>query len=135
MKHRISPTVDCVFKSILGAVENKNLLIDFLNSVLTPQSPISTVEILNPYNEREFYADKLTIVDIKAKDEQGTTNQIEIQLSVFSYLPERMLYTWSDIYRSQLESGKDFNQITSGHFHLDVDSKSVSQQRSLSSSL
>ena len=111
LKHPISPTVDCIFKAILGAEENKNLLIDFLNSVLAPQSPISDVEILNPYNEREFYKDKLTIVDIKAKDEKGTAYQIEIQLSVFSYLPERMLYTWSDIYQSQLTSGEKFSEL------------------------
>ena len=89
LKHPISPTVDCVFKSILGSVENTNLLIDFLNGVLAPQSPILDVEILNPYNEREFYKDKLTIVDVKVKDETRTTYQIEIQLSVFPYLPER----------------------------------------------
>ena len=73
MKHRISPTVDCVYKAILGAEENKNLLLDFLNAVLAPQFPISDVEILNPYNEREFYSDNLTIVDVKARDEQGRT--------------------------------------------------------------
>ncbi len=111
LKHLISPTLDCVFKSILGAVENKNLLIDFLNGVPTPQSPISEVEILNPYNEREFYSDKLTIVDVKARDENETTYQIEIQLSVFSYLPERMLYTWSDIYQSQIQSGEQFSEL------------------------
>ncbi len=111
MKHRISPTIDCVYKAILGAEENKNLLIDFLNGVLAPQFPISDVEILNPYNEREFYSDKLTIVDVKARDEQGTTYQIEIQLAVFSYLPERMLYTWSDIYQSQLQSGEPFSEL------------------------
>ena len=76
MKHPISPTVDCVFKAILGAVENKNLLLDFLNGVLVPPSPILDVEILNPYNDRQFYSDKLTIVDVKAKDENGTTYQI-----------------------------------------------------------
>ena len=111
LKHPIAPTVDCIFKAILGAEENKNLLIDFLNSVLAPQSPISDVEILNPYNEREFYKDKLTIVDIKAKDENETAYQIEIQLLVFSYLPERMLYTWSDIYQSQLTSGEKFSEL------------------------
>ena len=111
MKHRISPTVDCVYKAILGAEENENLLIDFLNGVLAPQFPISDVEILNPYNEREFYSDKLTIVDVKAKDEKGTAYQIEIQLAVFSYLPERILYTWSDIYQSQLQSGEPFSEL------------------------
>jgi len=29
------------------------------------------VAILNPYNEREHRADKLSIVDIKARDDQG----------------------------------------------------------------
>ena len=111
LKHPISPTVDCVFKAILGAEENENLLIDFLNGVLAPQFPISDVEILNPYNEREFYSDKLTIVDVKAKDEKGTAYQIEIQLAVFSYLPERILYTWSDIYQSQLQSGEPFSEL------------------------
>ena len=111
MKHRISPTVDCVYKAISGAEENENLLIDFLNAVLAPQFPISDVEILNPYNEREFYSDKLTIVDVKAKDEKGTAYQIEIQLAVFSYLPERILYTWSDIYQSQLQSGEPFSEL------------------------
>ena len=62
-------------------------------------------------NEREFHTDKLTIVDIKAKDEKGTAYQIEIQLSVFSYLPERILYTWSDIYQSQLTSGEKFSEL------------------------
>ena len=112
MKHRISPTVDCVYKAILGAEENKHLLIDFLNGVLAPPFPISDVEILNPYNEREFYSDKLTIVDVKAKDEKGTTYQIEIQLAIFSYLPERMLYTWSDIYQSQIQSGEQFSELS-----------------------
>ena len=111
LKHPISPTVDCVFKSILGSEGNTNLLIDFLNGVLAPESPILDVEILNPYNEREFYSDKLTIVDVKAKDKNKTTYQIEIQLSVFPHLPERMLYTWSDIYRSQLQSGEEFAQL------------------------
>ncbi len=111
MKHPISPTVDCVFKSLLGSEENKNLLLNFLNAVLSPQSPIFSVEILNPYNEREFYSDKLTIVDVKAKDEHGTVYQVEIQLAIFSYLPERMLYTWSDLYRAQLQSGEEFAEL------------------------
>jgi hypothetical protein len=37
MKHKINPIVDCVFKAILGAEENKNLLIHFLNAILEPE--------------------------------------------------------------------------------------------------
>ena len=71
MKHCINPQVDCVFKAILGADDNKALLINFLNGIVTPQSPIVSVEILNPYNEKETISDKLSIVDVKARDYQG----------------------------------------------------------------
>ena len=34
MKHRIDFKIDCVFKSLFGSVENRNLLVHFLNAVL-----------------------------------------------------------------------------------------------------
>jgi|GEM_PF-172778 len=110
-KRAIDPMIDCVFKALLGASENTNLTINFLNAILKPKIPIDNIEILNPYNERSFLGDKLTIVDIKVKDDLGQNYQIEVQLAIFSYLPERMLYTWSDIYQAQLGSGDDFHQL------------------------
>ena len=94
MQYNIDPTVDCVFKAVLGSEENKNLLIHFLNAVLELEKAerIEEVEILNPYNEKEFPSDKLSIVDVKARDARETTFQIEVQISVFSSLPKRVLY-------------------------------------------
>ena len=37
MKHRIDPKVDCVFKALLGAEENRALLVHFLNAVLADE--------------------------------------------------------------------------------------------------
>ncbi len=34
MRHPIDPKVDCVFKALLGAESNRDLLIHFLNAVL-----------------------------------------------------------------------------------------------------
>ena len=34
MKHRIDPKIDCLFQALLGLVENRNLLVHFLNAVL-----------------------------------------------------------------------------------------------------
>ncbi len=107
----IDPKIDCVFKAILGAPENIPLLIHFLNGVLTPENPITDVEILNPYNEKEYLSDKLTIVDIKARDATNNTYQVELQLNIFPYLPERMLYCWSDIYGAQIQSGQDYHKL------------------------
>jgi predicted transposase/invertase (TIGR01784 family) len=114
MKHKIDPTVDCVFKAILGTEENKKLLIHFLNAVLNPveNGRIISVEILNPYNDREFMTDKLSVVDIKAKDTDGCIYQVEVQIVVYGAFDKRISYTWSDIYSSQLQKGKDYGELS-----------------------
>ena len=50
----IRPTVDFVFKLLFGNRRNVDLLIHLLNSVLRPIHPIQTVEILNPFNDKEI---------------------------------------------------------------------------------
>ena len=69
------------------------------------------VEILNPYNDREFLDDKLSIVDAKARDQHGSLHQIEIQLLANRDLLARILYTWADLYSGQLKSGQDYSQL------------------------
>ena len=95
MKHRIDPKIDCVFKALLGSEENRNLLVHFLNAVVVDDlnASIAEAEILNPYNDKEFLDDKLSVVDVKAKDSEGRLYQIEIQLLTYRHLPERMVYT------------------------------------------
>jgi len=113
MKHHINPKIDCVFKALLGSEENKNLLIHFLNAILVKEldKRIESVEILNPYNDKAFIGDKLSIVDVKAKDKAGHFYQIEIQLKSFSYLHARMLYNWADIYSKQIKEGDNFDLL------------------------
>ena len=113
MRHAIDPKIDCVFKALLGTEENRNLLMHFLNAVLAQElaSPIVWVEILNPYNDKEFVSDKLSVVDVKAQDNYERIYQIEIQLSSYRHLPARMLYNWADIYSQQLQSGQDYAQL------------------------
>ncbi len=113
MKHGIDPNVDCVFKAIFGKEENKNLLIHFLNAVLEPKEgkAIKSVTIENPYNEKEFIGDKITIVDLRAVDEQGKIYQVEIQVSMHPYFTARILYTWCSIYYPQIGTGKSYEKL------------------------
>ncbi len=113
MKHAIDPKIDCVFKALLGADENRNLLVHFLNAFLIQdlREPLVWVEILNPYNDKEFLSDKLSIVDVKAKDSHDRLYQIEIQLTSYTHLPARILYNWTDIYSQQLQSGQDYHEL------------------------
>ncbi|WP_198264911.1 PD-(D/E)XK nuclease family transposase [sulfur-oxidizing endosymbiont of Gigantopelta aegis] len=67
------------FKAILGSNKHINLLLNFLNATCKDDldAPIIGLTILNPYSEKEFLSDKLSIVDIKANDKAGNTFQIE----------------------------------------------------------
>ena len=98
MRHAIDPKIDCVFKALLGSEENRNLLIHFLNAFLAQDliEPLVWVEILNPYNDKEFLSDKLSIVDVKARDCHDRLYQIEIQLTSYGHLPARIIYNWAD---------------------------------------
>lgn len=109
-KIKIKPIIDCVFKAILGRKENVNLLINFLNAVLErpPGRRVAHAEILNPYNEREFQGGKLSIVDVKARDESGGYFQIEVQVAVNPWLPLRVLFTWASNFANQLGKGEDY---------------------------
>ncbi len=100
-------------RPLLGADENSGLLIHFLNAVLLTDldEPITSVKIVNPYNEREFLNDKLSVVDVKAKDSRDRQFQIEIQISVHQHLQARMLYTWADLYTQQMKSGDSYNKL------------------------
>ena len=113
MRHAIDPKIDCVFKALLGSEENRNLLIHFLNAFLAQElsEPIVWAEILNPYNEKEFLSDKLSIVDVKAQDSHERIYQIEIQLTSYSHLPARIIYNWADIYSRQLQSGQGYGEL------------------------
>ena len=113
MKHKINPIVDCVFKALLGSEKNKNLLIHFLNAVtgLAGDDAITDVVIMNPYNDREFFMDKLSIVDIKAKCQNEFRYQVEIQLLVYPSLPSRIIHNWSTIYHSQIGKSEDYTKL------------------------
>ncbi|WPL19404.1 PD-(D/E)XK nuclease family transposase [Thiorhodovibrio winogradskyi] len=113
MRHPIDPKIDCVFKALLGSQANRALLIHFLNATLGQDlaGPLTEVEILNPYNEREFLADKLSIVDVKSRDQAGRLYQIELQLLNLPELPARMLYGWADLYSAQLQDGEPYERL------------------------
>ena len=110
MKPNINPVVDCVFKALLGSKQNNNLLVHFLNAVLGPTDHIQVREaiITNPYNEKEFLSDKLTIVDVMAHDARGTRFHVEIQLAVLSALKRRIVYNWHSLHARQLKEGDDY---------------------------
>ncbi|MCP4402254.1 MAG: Rpn family recombination-promoting nuclease/putative transposase, partial [bacterium] len=113
MKPHIDPKVDFAFKMLLGNEQHKGLLVHFLNAVLAhePGIHIQTVNLLNPFNEREFENAKLSVVDVKARDDAGRWYQVEIQLLSHAGLISRILYTLCMLYHRQLEKGKAYTSL------------------------
>ncbi|WP_349399055.1 Rpn family recombination-promoting nuclease/putative transposase, partial [Clostridium perfringens] len=61
----LNPQIDFVFKKIFGTEKNKPILINFLNAVIKPTTPIKDVEIKNNYIDKDFLEDKFSRLDVK----------------------------------------------------------------------
>jgi predicted transposase/invertase (TIGR01784 family) len=109
---KIDPRVDVAFKKIFGVEENKDLLISLINSIVSQEDQVSEVTILNPYNPKNFRKDKLSILDIKAKSQEGKRFNIEIQISDEADYDKRALYYWAKLYTEQLQVSQDYSLLS-----------------------
>jgi predicted transposase/invertase (TIGR01784 family) len=109
----IKPTVDFVFKKVFGSPENVPVLIGLLNAILKLAQPIVHVEILNPFSYQEFAYDKLVVLDIRARDSAGRWLNIEMQVTVFAGLLQRLVYYACTMYVDQLEPGQSYADLRS----------------------
>jgi predicted transposase/invertase (TIGR01784 family) len=108
----IRPTVDFAFKKIFGSPQNSLALIGLLNAILDLRRPIEAVEILNPFSYQEFAESKLIVLDVRCRDTAGRWLNVEMQVSVYSGLVERLVYYACSMYVNQLEAGQNYAKAT-----------------------
>jgi predicted transposase/invertase (TIGR01784 family) len=106
----IDPKIDYAFKRLFGREQNRALLIQLIEAVLQPArgERIADLEILNPFNEKETLDDKLSVVDVKARDERGRLFNIEMQMLAPAFFPKRILYYWARLHQQQLREGENY---------------------------
>jgi predicted transposase/invertase (TIGR01784 family) len=109
---KISPRVDLAFKKIFGVEENKDLLISLINSIVGQDDQVSDITLLNPYNPKNFRQDKLSILDVKATNQDGKRFNIEIQISDEADYDKRALYYWAKLYTEQLKVAQDYSALS-----------------------
>jgi predicted transposase/invertase (TIGR01784 family) len=107
----IRPTVDLAFKLMLGSPEHTAVTVHFLNSVLAGTPRIRHVTILNPFLGKETQDDKLSILDIKAQDEQGRFLNIEMQTSLATGLAKRLTYYAGRLFVGQMHEGMAYKAL------------------------
>ncbi len=109
---------DIAFRKIFGNESRKEVLISFLNAVLLFQNDkkIVTVEILIPYQLPSLKGGKVTIVDIKAKDQNNKNYIVEMQVADVDGFDKRVLYYASKSYSSQIERGDLYEKLNPTFF-------------------
>jgi predicted transposase/invertase (TIGR01784 family) len=109
----IDPKVDYAFKHLFGREVSRPLLIDVLQSVLQPDlgGQISELEVLNPFNFKETLDDKLSILDIKARDQAGRQFNIEMQMLAHKAYDKRILYYATKLHQQQLHEKEHYSKI------------------------
>src|SRR5438105_3272522 len=109
----INATVTYAFKHMLGRESTRPILMNVLDSVLQPAPGhgIREIELLNPVNPKEALDDKLSILDIKARDQSGRQFNVEMQMLAFRYYERRILYYCARLHQQQLHEGQDYLQL------------------------
>jgi len=109
----IDPRVDIVFKKLFATPAWSELTISLINAVLQQAEghQVVALDILDPYSEKDSPDDKLTILDIKARDQQGRLFNVEMQMNLIPALPERLIYYWAQLYSHQLVVGEEYTQL------------------------
>ncbi len=109
---------DIAFRKIFGNENRKEVLISFLNAVLLldDDRKIVAVEILTPYQLPTLKGGKVTIVDVKAKDQNDKNYIVEMQVAEVEGFDKRVLYYASKSYSSQIERGDLYEKLNPTFF-------------------
>ena len=76
-----------------------------------PPETIAGLELLDKEFQKELLSEKLGILDIKLRLNDGTFVDIEIQNNWHFDFPERTLYYWSKMYNENIKQGQDYTKL------------------------
>ena len=106
----LKPTNDYVFKRIFGKKGNEDITKDFINSVLKKDVEIVSLEE-NPILEKDFRSDKLGILDVKAKLDNKTLCDIEMQVVKYAGMTKRAIFYWSKLFLEGIKEGQGYTRL------------------------
>lgn len=105
----ISLLTDFGFKRIFGTKPNKDLLIDFLNSLFDGEQVITDVKFLNSEHVGDVYAERKAIFDVYCENEHGEKFIVEMQNAFQQFFKDRSLYYSTYPIREQAPKGMSWD--------------------------
>ena len=111
MSHKLlNPKNDYVFKRLFGSVGNETITKNLLSCIL--QQNITDVQLdCNPILEKNLLDDKVGILDIKAKIDNTTNVDIEMQVTDHKNIEKRILFYLSKMYTKTIKKSQDYNSL------------------------
>jgi predicted transposase/invertase (TIGR01784 family) len=105
----ISLLTDFGFKRIFGTAPNKDLLINFLNSIFMGEQIITDVQYLNSEHVGDVYAERKAIFDVYCENENGDKFIVEMQNAFQQFFKDRSLFYSTFPIREQAKKGTEWN--------------------------
>ena len=105
----ISLLTDFGFKRIFGTKPNKDLLINFLNSLFEGFQVIKDVKYLNSEHVGDVFAERKAIFDVYCESEKGEKFIVEMQNAYQKYFKDRSLFYSTFPIREQAPKGAEWN--------------------------
>ena len=105
----ISLLTDFGFKRIFGTKPNKDLLINFLNSLFEGFQVIKDVKYLNSEHVGDVFAERKAIFDVYCENERGEKFIVEMQNAYQKYFKDRSLFYSTFPIREQAPKGAEWN--------------------------
>jgi predicted transposase/invertase (TIGR01784 family) len=109
----INPFTDFGFKKIFGEEANKDLLIDFLNELLTDKGKIANLTYLKSEHLGTTDLDRKAIFDLYCENEKGEKFIVEMQRAKQDYFKDRSLYYATFPIQEQAKRGEWNYQLNS----------------------
>jgi len=103
--------IDYAFKLIFGTGDTL-FLISLLNAIFANKNIpriIKSLTVVNPYLEKHSKGDKLSILDIRAQLDDGSTTLIEMHLYDLDDLKYKTVRSWARTYGEELKTSEAYS--------------------------
>ena len=106
----MNPTNDYIFKRIFGKEGNEEITKGLISAIIGKE--IKKIE-LNESRilEKDLRDDKVGILDVRARLDDETIVNIEMQIVQNSNIEKRILFYWGKLYYSQIREGENYNKL------------------------
>ncbi len=102
----VNPYTDFGFKKLFGSEMNKDLLISFINSLLSGEEVVTDLTYLNTEHLGTGEADRKAVFDVYCQNEKGEKFLVEMQRGEQRFFKDRSIYYATFPIREQGQKGE-----------------------------